>query len=44
MSGFIFIVMMIAEKGDKIAGFLFEPIQGEAGVISLLFSRNDKSF
>lgn len=25
-------VMIIAEKGDKIAGFLFEPIQGEAGV------------
>lgn len=23
---------MTAEKGDKIAGFLFEPIQGEAGV------------
>lgn len=36
----IFIVIMIAEKGDKIAGFLFEPIQGEAGV-KFLFSRND---
>ena len=29
--------MMIAEKGDKIAGFLFEPIQGEAGVSSFFF-------
>lgn len=24
---------MLTEKGDRIAGFLFEPIQGEAGVI-----------
>lgn len=26
---------VIVEKGDKIAGFIFEPIQGEAGVSSL---------
>lgn len=25
-------LIFLAEKGDKIAGFLFEPIQGEAGV------------
>lgn len=24
--------MITLEKGEKIAGFLFEPIQGEAGV------------
>lgn len=30
------IVVIIAEKGDKIAGFLFEPIQGEAGVGSFV--------
>lgn len=28
------ILYITAEKGDKIAGFLFEPIQGEAGVSS----------
>lgn len=24
--------LVVTEKGDRIAGFLFEPIQGEAGV------------
>lgn len=31
------ICYITAEKGDKIAGFLFEPIQGEAGVSTLFF-------
>lgn len=35
MSGYL-IVVITAEKGDKIAGFLFEPIQGEAGVSSFV--------
>lgn len=28
----LFFTIMVSEKGDQIAGFLFEPIQGEAGV------------
>ena len=28
----MFLLFIIAENGDWIAGFLFEPIQGEAGI------------
>lgn len=28
-------LLLAAESGDRIAGFLFEPIQGEAGVCVL---------
>lgn len=29
-------LLWLAERGDRIAGFLFEPIQGEAGVCIFL--------
>lgn len=31
----MFLMVWHAENGDRIAGFLFEPIQGEAGVCIL---------
>lgn len=32
-----FSFLWVAERGEQIAGFLFEPIQGEAGVCTFLF-------